>query len=160
MTEKINRKEFKEMIKRMFKSLGQKIKSIPGAMKTKIAGVGTGLVAAAAEMDANVQNAMADPRKGGPTTNPSLGSIGTNDGASIVKNTIGTITQLAIYAGIFLLVIGLIMLFMGFKNEDAEAKHRAGLVILAGVGLVAIRAIVSNVTGVDAGSTGATPGHN
>lgn len=71
----------------------------------------------------------------------------TNEGSDMMKKTIGQVLILARYAGILLLVIGLIMLFTGFKNEDAEAKHRAGLVVIAGIGLISIKTIVDAVTG-------------
>lgn len=76
-----------------------------------------------------------------------LKDITTNDGENMMKKTIGQVLILARYAGILLLVIGLIMLFTGFKNEDAEAKHRAGLVVIAGIGLISIKTIVDAVTG-------------
>lgn len=92
---------------------------------------------------ASTVTANADP--------PATGGLGdittTNNGSDMMKKTIGQVLILARYAGILLLVIGLIMLFTGFKNEDAEAKHRAGLVVIAGIGLVSIKTIVDVVTG-------------
>lgn len=75
-----------------------------------------------------------------------------DNGSEIMTNTINVLGTLTRYVGAFLLVVGLIMLFMGFKNEDAEAKHRAGLVIVAGIGLVAIKTIISTVTGLGSDS--------
>lgn len=131
----------KEMVK-----IGRWFKSLPGRAKKAILGIPSGITAAAIAMDATVKDAMADN---------GLKEIKTKNSDQIVNNVVDTIETLATYAGIFLLVIGLIMLFMGFKNEDSEAKHRAGLVIIAGIGCVGIKAIVSAVTGVgQAGANG------
>ena len=76
-----------------------------------------------------------------------LDGLDVEGGSSMMQKVTSTLCQLAQYAGVFLAVVGLIMLFMGFKNEDAEAKHRAGLVIVAAIGLLAVGTIVDNVVG-------------
>lgn len=81
-----------------------------------------------------------------------LDDLGVEGGSTMMQNVTKTLCQLAQYAGVFLAVVGLIMLFMGFKNEDAEAKHRAGLVIVAAIGLIATGTIVNTVVGDGFGS--------
>lgn len=73
---------------------------------------------------------------------------GTSDGNTIMSNLIKQLCTLAGYVGMVLAAIGIILMFMGFKNEDAEGKHRAGLVIVAGIGLLSMGAIMNAIIGI------------
>lgn len=72
---------------------------------------------------------------------------GVNTGDQVMQNLVKQLCTLAGYVGVALIAIGAILMFMGFKNEDAEGKHRAGLVIVAGIGLLSMGAIMGAILG-------------
>lgn len=65
--------------------------------------------------------------------------------SNLMGTIIGYVTQIALYIGIVLLAWGLIQLFMAFKNEDADSKQRAIMVIVAAICLIAIGPIIDGV---------------
>jgi hypothetical protein len=63
----------------------------------------------------------------------------------IVGKTVGTIGRIGLYVGIILLAWGIFQLVMAFKNEDADSKSRAILVIVAAALLCAMDTILNAV---------------
>lgn len=66
------------------------------------------------------------------------------DASSIFGSIIGVILDLVRYAGIILAVWGVVQFFLALRNEDGDSKARAGLTIVAGVALIAIKSLVAN----------------
>ena len=66
------------------------------------------------------------------------------DTASIFGNIIGVILDLVRYVGVILAVWGVVQFFLALRNEDGDSKARAGLTIVAGVALFAIKSLVAN----------------
>lgn len=77
-------------------------------------------------------------------------AIKTKSAEDTMKNILGVITTIAMYVGILLLAWGAFQLFMAFKNEDADSKQRAFLVIIAGIALTALKTIITAITGMSA----------
>lgn len=79
-------------------------------------------------------------------TNPVYAqSLVTGDPDTIFKNFIGEVLGLVTYAGVGLLVWGLIAFFLALRNEEAEKKTAAIYNIIAGIGIIGIRAILTAV---------------
>lgn len=77
-----------------------------------------------------------------------LDTFAANVKASDLMGTIlGYVCKIAMYVGILLLAWGLIQLFMAFKNEDADSKQRAIMVIIASICLISVQPIVTAITG-------------
>ena len=70
---------------------------------------------------------------------------------SIVTQIIGVVLQIFMYIGIILLVWSIGMLILAFKNEDADSKSRAIMLMVVSIALIALRPLVTvvvNATGV------------
>lgn len=67
------------------------------------------------------------------------------DSNSIFKNFINVLLEFVGFAGVGLLVIGLITFFMALRNEDAEKKTAAIWSIIAGIGIISIKSILTAV---------------
>lgn len=60
------------------------------------------------------------------------------DSDKLLSQFVNIVIQLARYIGIILLVWGVVMLVLAFKNEDADSKSRAIMLIAVAVVLVAM----------------------
>ena len=77
-------------------------------------------------------------------------SIGFCDGADlkeIMGKILGVLTTVFLYIGILLLCWGIGQLVLAFKNEDADSKSRAIMLIVASVFLIAIRPFLEAIIG-------------
>jgi hypothetical protein len=68
---------------------------------------------------------------------------GTSD--QIFKKFIGEILKLATYVGVGMLAWGVISFFMAMRNEEAEKKTAAIFNIVAGIGIIGVKAILTAV---------------
>lgn len=75
---------------------------------------------------------------------PTAFAAGTEE--NIVKTILEEVVlKIAFYIGIILLAWSIIMLVLAFKNEDADSKSRAIMLIVVSVVLIAIRPILSAI---------------
>ena len=63
----------------------------------------------------------------------------------MVGNLIGIVCSIFTYIGILLLVWGIGQLVLAFKNEDADSKSRAMMLLIASVVLMSVRTIITNL---------------
>lgn len=64
---------------------------------------------------------------------------------AMVGNMIGIVCSIFSYIGMLLLVWGIGQLVLAFKNEDADSKSRAMMLIVASIVLMSVRAIVGTL---------------
>lgn len=64
---------------------------------------------------------------------------------TVVRSIIDVITQIAFYIGIILLVWSIVMLVLALKNEDADSKSRAIMLIVVSIALVGISALIDPI---------------
>ena len=72
-----------------------------------------------------------------------------NSASTMVNKLLGYIFGIFFWLGILLLAWGVGQLVLAFKNEDADSKSRAMLVIMAAILLTVVGKIVSNVVGTE-----------
>ena len=65
----------------------------------------------------------------------------------LVSTMLGVITEIARYIGILLAAWGIVQLVMAFKNEDADSKSRAMMLIVASIVLISARSLVTVLLG-------------
>lgn len=53
------------------------------------------------------------------------------------------------YVGIGLAIFGVIQIIMGFKDEDAQAKHQGGMILITGIALASILSIFNATLGIN-----------
>lgn len=75
------------------------------------------------------------------------------DTKSIIGRVVGLITSIAMYIGIVLLAWGIVQLVLAFKNEDADSKSRAIMLIVVSVALIGLKPILTAILN----GTGVTP---
>ena len=63
----------------------------------------------------------------------------------IVVRIIGVVCTIFRYIGIILLVWSIGMLILSFKNEDADSKSRAVLLMVVSVALIAIKSVLAAI---------------
>lgn len=66
---------------------------------------------------------------------------------NLFGSIIGMVTKIFFYIGSILLVWGIGQLVLAFKNEDADSKSRAVMVIVVSVGLMAVGTFYTKVVG-------------
>lgn len=69
----------------------------------------------------------------------------TVDEHNLVSQILGIVTKIAMYIGIILLAWSIVMLVLAFKNEDADSKSRAIMLIVVSVVLIAIRPLFDTI---------------
>ncbi len=73
---------------------------------------------------------------------------------SIIGKVLGIVLKIFMYIGIVLLVWSIGMLILSFKNEDADSKTRAIMLLIVSIVLIALKPLVDGVlTTVNAGVT-------
>ena len=70
------------------------------------------------------------------------------DGAALMGKLLEVITTIFRYIGILLLAWSIGMLVLAFKNEDADSKSRAMMLLVVSIILIGIEGIL-NLVGVD-----------
>lgn len=65
------------------------------------------------------------------------------DADKLVNSMLGIILAIARYVGIILVTWGIIQLLMAFRNEDADSKSRATMIIIASIALISAKSIVN-----------------
>ena len=65
----------------------------------------------------------------------------------IVNSILDIVVKIAFYIGIILLAWSIVMLVLAFKNEDADSKSRAIMLIVVSVVLIAVRPTLNAVLG-------------
>lgn len=82
------------------------------------------------------------------TTPTAFADVSPNtDIGSIVPKIVGIITQIFFYIGILLLAWSIGMLVLAFKNEDADSKSRAMLLLVVSAALIGIKPLLKGVLG-------------
>ena len=71
--------------------------------------------------------------------------LATTDMGDLVGGVIDFILDMFMYIGILLLLWACGMLFLAFKNEDADSKSRAMMVAVASIGLITLKGILQAV---------------
>ena len=74
-------------------------------------------------------------------TTPSGDAANTSN--SIVKKVVTMITTIFFYIGIILLVWSIGMLALAFKNEDADSKSRAIMLMVVSIILIALKPVIN-----------------
>lgn len=69
------------------------------------------------------------------------------DTDAIIKSLVDVMLKIFFYIGIVLLVWSIGMLILAFKNEDADSKSRAIMLLVVSVSLIGLRFLVSAVLG-------------
>ena len=94
-----------------------------------------------------------------PAVLASGGGAGVNQQAGqMVGTLIGIICLIFRYIGILLAVWAVGMLILAFKNEDADSKSRAMMLLIVSIVLIAIQPLIQAVlTAANAGITITTP---
>ena len=67
------------------------------------------------------------------------------DSDKLLSQFVSIVVQLARYIGVILLVWGVVMLVLAFKNEDADSKSRAIMLIAVAVVLVAMSTFLTPI---------------
>lgn len=80
------------------------------------------------------------PPAGGVTVNTT-----TTDMGVLVGGIASVILQIFQYIGVLLLIWGVGQLVLAFKNEDADSKSRAMMLILASIALIGLKALLVGV---------------
>lgn len=65
----------------------------------------------------------------------------------IVSKIVDMVAMIARYIGIVLLAWGVVQLVLAFKNEDADSKSRAMMLIIVSVALIAVKTFINMVLG-------------
>ena len=73
------------------------------------------------------------------------------DPKGLIGRVLGVICDLFLCIGILLLAWSAGMLFLAFKNEDADSKSRAMMMMVVSVVLIGFKAILNGVLGTVAG---------
>ena len=76
---------------------------------------------------------------------PSIFATGTVDEDAIISEIIGIITKIAGYIGLFLLVWSVVMLVLALKNEDADSKSRAVMLIAVSIALILLGTLLEPI---------------
>lgn len=63
----------------------------------------------------------------------------------IVQNMLNIIYMMAKYIGILLATWGCVQLILAFKNEDADSKSRAMMLLVCSVALISAESIISSI---------------
>lgn len=69
----------------------------------------------------------------------------TVDADSIISKVIDIITDMALWIGIILLVWSIVMLILALKNEDADSKSRAIMLIAVSVALIGLGGLLDPI---------------
>lgn len=69
----------------------------------------------------------------------------TVDSDKIINSVIGIITDMALWIGIILLVWSIVMLILALKNEDADSKSRAIMLIAVSVALIGLGGLLQPI---------------
>ena len=64
---------------------------------------------------------------------------------AIVTQLLGVILQVFFYIGILLLAWGVGMLVLAFKNEDADSKSRAMMLLVVAIALIGLKPLLQAV---------------
>ena len=76
------------------------------------------------------------------------------EATAIIGSVLGIVMDIFMYIGIVLLVWSIGMLILSFKNEDADSKTRAIMLLIVSIVLIALKPLVDGVlTVVGAGVT-------
>lgn len=81
-----------------------------------------------------------------PSTAYAAGMI--DDGGvsnKIIKQIVNVITTMAVFIGIVLLAWSVLMLMLAFKNEDADSKSRAIMLIVVSIMLIGFGSFLTSV---------------
>lgn len=71
--------------------------------------------------------------------------VGAADASDIVAKMIGYVLQIFQYIGFLLLAWGIAQLVLAFKNEDADSKSRAMMVLVTAIILTTIKPIIKAI---------------
>lgn len=104
------------------KKMREKILAIPAKIKAGYIALSTGLMC----MGAGITPVYA----------------GEVDPDAMVGNLVGIVCSIFRYIGILLLVWGVGQLVLAFKNEDADSKSRAMMLIVASIILIALKSLI------------------
>lgn len=69
------------------------------------------------------------------------------DDKQLINSILDVMYQMALYIGIILLAWGVIMLVLALKNEDADSKSRAIMLIAVSIALISIKILVAPIVG-------------
>lgn len=86
---------------------------------------------------AMIPTAFADDPTGGVTANVSANKL--------IGEVVEIITSIALWIGVILLVWSVVMLILALKNEDADSKSRAIMLIAVSVALVALGGLLTPI---------------
>lgn len=64
---------------------------------------------------------------------------------SIIGKVLGIVMDIFMYIGIVLLVWSIGMLILAFKNEDADSKTRAIMLLIVSIALIGLKPLVNGV---------------
>lgn len=64
---------------------------------------------------------------------------------SIIGKVLGIVLQIFLYIGVVLLVWSIGMLILAFKNEDADSKTRAIMLLIVSIVLIGLKPLVTGV---------------
>lgn len=72
-------------------------------------------------------------------------NTGTADMGTLVGGVAGVILQIFQYIGVLLLIWGVGQLVLAFKNEDADSKSRAMMLILSSIAMVGLKTLLVSI---------------
>ena len=78
---------------------------------------------------------------------PTAFATGDKTGDDVVNAILDVILKMAFYIGIILLAWSVVMLVLALKNEDADSKSRAIMLIVVSVALIGVGATLKPVLG-------------
>jgi hypothetical protein len=67
------------------------------------------------------------------------------DDKQLINSILEVMYKMALYIGIILLAWGVIMLVLALKNEDADSKSRAIMLIAVSIALIGIKILVAPI---------------
>ena len=83
------------------------------------------------------------------SSNPFEVSVTDNTAAdNVVRAIVGVVASIFRYIGIILLAWGIGMLVLAFKNEDADSKTKAIMLIIVSIVLIALKTFLNTVLGI------------
>lgn len=75
----------------------------------------------------------------------SSNGTGTNTGNKVLNAVLDVVFDMAFYIGIILLAWAVVMLILALKNEDADSKSRAIMLIAVSIALVGVGTLLSPI---------------
>ena len=67
------------------------------------------------------------------------------DDKQLINSILDVMYKMALYIGIILLAWGVIMLVLALKNEDADSKSRAIMLIAVSIALISVKILVAPI---------------